>query len=113
MSEHAWVLENIASYVAGGLEAAERERLETHTAGCDACGRALAKARAFDRSLDTLFTNVRPTPLFEDRVIQSLRTRRPGRSLRWLGWVAAAAAVIVVGVVGAGLAHIASEGELP
>ena len=27
MSEHAWVQENIASYVAGGLEPAERERL--------------------------------------------------------------------------------------
>jgi anti-sigma factor RsiW len=114
MSEHAWVLENLAGFCAGGLEAAERERLETHTAGCDACGRALAKARAFDRSLDALFTDVRPTPLFEDRLIQSLRTRRSRRgSARWLGWVAAVAALVVLGVVGAGLTHVAAKGSLP
>ena len=46
MSEHAWTLENIAAYCAGGLEAAECERLEQHTDTCETCARTLAEARA-------------------------------------------------------------------
>ena len=34
MTNHAWVLENLESYVAGGLAATERGDLEQHTAEC-------------------------------------------------------------------------------
>ena len=34
MSDHQWAQNGMAAYVAGGLEPAERERLETHLAQC-------------------------------------------------------------------------------
>ena len=46
MSEHAWILENLESYTAGGLEPAERERLEEHIASCTPCAAALKIGRA-------------------------------------------------------------------
>ena len=55
MSEHAWILENIAGYCAGGLDAAERERFEAHTATCGPCAQALADGRATDEKLASLF----------------------------------------------------------
>ncbi len=39
MSEHVWTQENIAVYVAGGLQPSEGERLEKHAAGCAACAK--------------------------------------------------------------------------
>ena len=62
MSEHVWTLENLAAHVAGGLEPAERERLERHLAECPECSRAVAAARGTDRQLMALFQNVRPSP---------------------------------------------------
>ena len=41
MSEHTWVQEHLASYIAGGLEAGEVERLERHIESCTACAQAL------------------------------------------------------------------------
>src|SRR5438552_3011500 len=73
MSDHAWVQENIESYVAGGLEPAECERLQQHLAACPECTARLAEVGAVDRRLDGLFTQVRPPADMEDRLIQSMR----------------------------------------
>jgi anti-sigma factor RsiW len=54
MSEHAWILENLESYTAGGLEPAERERLEEHIASCAPCSTALEETRALDQTMETL-----------------------------------------------------------
>ena len=49
MSEHAWVLENAAAHCAGGLKADEVERLDKHTAKCQACADLVAEFRGFDQ----------------------------------------------------------------
>ncbi len=62
MSDHTWTQENIASYVAGGLDAAERERLEQHAADCGDCAAAPGCGPGLDRNIGTLFagTGLRP-----------------------------------------------------
>ena len=84
MSKHTWVTENIASYLAGVLETAERERLEQHTSGCVECTRALAEAREVDGTLATLFASERPQAMLEDWLIEGVRAStlpRPWRGL--------------------------------
>ena len=68
MSEHAWTRENIAAFVAGGLDAAEAERLEGHVNECLECAAALQNARTLDQGLDALFVASRPGPALEDRI---------------------------------------------
>src|SRR5947209_7103460 len=98
MSQHAWILENLESYSAGGLEPEERERLEQHVASCPPCARALEEARSLDRTMDSLFAGVRPEAALEDRMIRALRSPRR----RWLDRrvLIVAAAVLLLGVLG-------------
>jgi hypothetical protein len=106
MSDHIWVLENAEAYVADGLEAAERRRVEKHAASCGDCRRAIDEARAVDDKLDTLFADVRPNPALEDRLIQALRETpiRPRYRLSRRGRIfVAAAAALLLAVVGAGV----------
>src|SRR5712691_1621900 len=105
MSEHKWILENLASYNAGGLEPDERERLEEHIAECSACAQALVEARSLDQTLEALFMEARPSATLEDRMIQSLRTR-PARNGLFLRIAMSAAAVLLFGVVGAGASYM-------
>ena len=98
MSDHAWVAENVASYVAGGLDAEERELLDEHVAGCADCARLLDEARTIDRDLGALFAPVRPNPALEDRSIQVLRqtsARRRGFRLSRRGKIGLAVAAAV------------------
>ncbi|HYT95049.1 MAG TPA: zf-HC2 domain-containing protein, partial [Gemmataceae bacterium] len=116
MSEHQWVSENLATFVADGLDAAERERLEQHTANCSECAAALADARAVSDALEELFVTERPDDALEDRLIQSLREQSLPWSWRRLSRTAkvlvAAAAVIVLTVTGAGLTALLEEDQL-
>src|SRR5262245_42179252 len=116
MSEHVWASENLAAYLAGGLEVAERERLEQHAAGCAECARALAEGQAFDRLMEMTFTKVRPTPELEDRMIRSLRSASRGLkrpvSLA-VRFVASMAALLVLGVLGMVVGNLVAQGELP
>jgi hypothetical protein len=112
MSEHAWTLENIAAFVAGGLDAAEAERVERHAAECAECAAALRAARALDHGLAGLFAVDRPGPALEDRLIRSLRAESAGAVLRsrWrrkLAWGAAAA--VVLGATGAGMSRMVGD----
>jgi hypothetical protein len=116
MSEHAWTQENIAAFVAGGLDAAESERLEEHAAACAECAAALRSARSLDDGLDGLFADRRPGPALEDRMIRSLRadSARAVLQLRWrhrLAWGAAAA--VALGLTGAGMSQLVAEAKLP
>ncbi len=116
MSEHAWTLENIAAFVAGGLDPAEAERLESHAAGCAECAAALRKAQALDQGLEALFAAERPGPALEDRAIRSLREESARAVLRsgWrrkLAWGAAAA--VTLGLTGAGMSRLMDDEELP
>jgi hypothetical protein len=115
MSEHAWVHDNLAAYVAGGLDAAEGERVEGHAAACETCAAALRDARAFDHRLDALFAAARPAPALEDRVIQALREAPlPARPFApWtkrLAW--GAAATVALGATGAGVSQWANPDGL-
>src|SRR5947209_852918 len=113
MSEHAWTLENIAAYCAGGLDAAECERLEQHTAACENCARALAEARTVERGLESLFAGQRPDSALESRVISALRAA-PSRSIPLFVRVAgAAAAAVLLAGAGAALSNFATKGRLP
>src|SRR5262245_9196271 len=111
MSEHAWVLENLASYSAGGLEAAERDRLEQHAADCPACARALEETRAVDLALESLFAADRPQPTLEDRLIRALRAPRGPLTLPFPVKLAlGAAAVLMLGVLGSFLSSRIQQG---
>src|SRR5437879_3738847 len=115
MSDHNWVLENLESYSAGGLNAEERERLEAHLPECSSCSQALQDIRVSDQQLENLFAPVRPKPGFEDRMISSLRTasNKNGFRLPMIGWIgASAAAAVVVGVVGASMERVVLHGSL-
>src|SRR5216684_8606510 len=104
MSDHNWVLENLESYSAGGLDAGERERLEAHLPKCASCSQALADIRSADEQLESLFSPIRPQPGFEDRLISSLRTASAKNHFRlpFIGWVGmSAAAAVLLAVVGA------------
>src|SRR5262245_31789468 len=116
MSEHAWVLENAAAHCAGGLKAEEVERLEKHTAKCQACADLVAEFRALDQRLDDLFAGVRPPSGFENRVIQKLRTAPTPRRRRWViavRWAAAVAALVLLGVIGACVQRFVEDENLP
>ncbi|HEY1187385.1 MAG TPA: DUF4349 domain-containing protein, partial [Gemmata sp.] len=110
MSDHAWVQEHVAAYLAGGLDAQEAERLETHTRDCPACAEALTRARQLDDGLSALFTDARPAFGMEDRVIARLRPATPSRPVRAprAKWAGAIAAVLLLGVIGAVAGSLAS-----
>ncbi|MBI3466272.1 MAG: DUF4349 domain-containing protein [Planctomycetes bacterium] len=116
MSEHAWVLENAASYVADGLDPAERERLEEHIASCEQCAAARDEAREVDRTMQSLFASEQPGPALEDRLIRSLREAARPQFLRLplarqisLG----AAAVLLLGMLGVIIGNMIEQGNLP
>lgn len=114
MSDHAWILENLAAYLTGGLEPAERERLEQHVQGCVPCADALANTRALDVTVTGLFFNVRPSASLEDHAIQTLRKRLaeawilPVPALLGL----AAAALVLIGLTGSVASQVLVQGGL-
>jgi hypothetical protein len=118
MAEHAWVQENVASYLADGLDPAELERLEQHVASCSQCAEAVQQARSLDDTMRKLFADEQPDPALEDRMIQALRvSARP----RWrplpqyrrfaLG-TAAVLLLAALGVLGAFIADTIEQGKL-
>jgi anti-sigma factor RsiW len=116
MSEHAWTLENIAAFVAGGLDPAEAERLERHAAECPECAAMLREGRTLDGGLSALFATAQPGPALEDRMIQSLRMQAAGQVLRsrWRRKLAfGAAAAVALGVTGAGMSRLVDADGLP
>jgi hypothetical protein len=118
MTEHALAQEQIASYLADGLDAAERGDFEAHMAACPECARSLEEARAVDARLNALFIGERPRAGLEDRMIRGLRApdvlEMPvRRSMSLLGWSAVgAAATVMVGVLGAGMVFVIEAAEL-
>jgi hypothetical protein len=113
MLEHTWAVENLAGYVAGGLEPEERDQLEEHLAECPACARKLDEVRAVDHRLEALFAGVRPNPALEDRSIQALRQasgRADWRQLsRGAKFVLGAAAAVLLAAAGAGVSALIDE----
>jgi len=115
MSEHAWVEDSLESYLAGGLDRAERDRLERHVAECGDCARALEQARGIDGRLEGLFAPVRPAAALEDRMIQAIREQ----PLRWRfrpftrggKRLIAAAAILLFAATGAAVSSVLNLDE--
>jgi hypothetical protein len=115
MVDHAWVQENLDTYLAGDLTTNERENVERHVAACEACKQALAEARRLEQVMNGLFADARPDANLEDRVIRNLG-KEPVRAFQRPSlrrFVAAAAAVLVVGLVGFAAQAISTEGGFP
>jgi hypothetical protein len=114
MTDHTWILENLAAYLADGLEPAERERLEQHVNECAPCAAVLANLRTLDAKLTGLFTETRPNATLEDRMIHTLRNRlSQSFRLPLPAWVAiAAAALVLIGFTGAVASQILVNGGL-
>ena len=118
ISEHAWSEEQVAAYVAGGLNAAECERLVAHARECPDCTAAIERTRWLDRGMDSLFMAAKPGPDLEDRTLFALRMspeRKPARE----GWqkrllVAASVAAVLTagGVAGAFVDRLPSPEKL-
>jgi hypothetical protein len=113
MSDHVWAQENIAAYVAGGLDPVESERLEKHAADCASCAQAIDDARALDRRLAPLFAAANPGPALEDRIIQSL-PEKPVRARtlvfsRRMKIMLGAAAAVMLAVIGAGVSALMEQ----
>ena len=103
MADHPWIHENLATYLAGGLDANETSRLEQHVATCKPCAQALGEARHLDQEMRSIFRDAQPEPAFEDRAIERVRKVRMRRwpgMLRYAKYAAAAAAVLGVAGVG-------------
>lgn len=117
-SEHDWFAEQIAIYLTGGLDPAERDRFESHERNCPPCAEALAAARNLETTMTQAFAPVTPAADFEDRLLGRLRlglerTRRFRiHPLVRRAAVVAAAAVVLAGFGYVGKVYI-ETGELP
>src|SRR5262245_8120894 len=117
-SDHAWSQEQIASFLAGGLSAAETERFESHVRGCAQCITALESLKRLDSQMNSLFAIAQPGPDLEDRAVQAFRSSRRPSTLRMpIRWprraLAAAAALLFLGTFGALAASIVGNGRIP
>lgn len=116
MSEHVWFEENLAAYLAGGLDPAEVDRLEHHAGECGPCAANLAEARAADALLEDLFAPARPRPALEDRMIGKMRLDLARLSWRRSPWLfkigAAVAAALILAATGAAVQTLLEEENL-
>lgn len=116
MSEHVWFEENLAAYLAGGLEPPEVDRLEHHAGECGTCAANLAEARAADALLEDLFAPARPRPALEDRMIGKMRLDLARLSWRRSPWLfkigAAVAAALILAATGAAVQTLLEEENL-
>jgi autotransporter-associated beta strand protein len=74
--EHAWVHENLGAYLAGGLSAEERGRLDAHVNGCAECFDAFTEARDADRAAQRALAGLTPPGegmTFEERIVTHTR----------------------------------------
>ncbi|MBV8881664.1 MAG: DUF4349 domain-containing protein, partial [Planctomycetaceae bacterium] len=100
-ADHEWAKEHLAAHLAGGLNAEERARLESHAASCAECIAELDAARRFERTMDDLFSPVRAKAGLEERIIQKLRFA-PMQKPRSVAakFILAAASFVLCGVLG-------------
>lgn len=117
MTDHIWTQEQIATFLADGLDAAETERFQAHVRDCAECFTAVEAARAFDGGLANLFASARPSPMLEDRTVKALRAPAtvPARTARVWGRRAlmGLAATLVIGAFGAVTSLVIANGGLP
>jgi hypothetical protein len=111
MLDHAWVQENLDTYLAGELTRAERDRVERHADQCDSCGHALAEARQIEQMMSSVFADARHDPNLEERLVESLHAMPVRSAHRPMFWriAVSAAAVLVVGLIGAAVQGLSGD----
>jgi hypothetical protein len=110
MNGHDELRQLLGGYVLGGLDAHDRQRLEEHLAGCEACREELASYAP----LPGLLRQAGPVPDRDDRPSPDLLPRllsevQRRRTVRRRAAVLAAAAAVVVALAGAWLARPTEE----
>jgi hypothetical protein len=102
MSDHTWAQKRIAAYLAGKLKPADVERLEAHTRDCAQCEQAVEVVQ-LGKSLEGLFTEIRPTPGLEERAVVAFRKAPRSAILSRAAKKAMTgiAAILLLGVIGA------------
>jgi hypothetical protein len=114
-STHNWFREQIAAYIAGGLDDDETRRFEDHAQECASCAAELQGARQLENHMSSLFAASVPALDFEDRLIARLRRGAP--RLRIHPAVrrasATAAAILCVATVGYFANEQIQRGSLP
>jgi hypothetical protein len=102
-SEHAWFIDHIATYLAGGLDAAHAARFAAHRDQCAECRAELERCAQADATIQSLLADAVPPAGLEDRIISRLR-ETPVRRLviprSLIHIVGAVAAVLTLGVCG-------------
>lgn len=97
-SEHAWVHEHLAAYLAGGLSESERQRFDAHINGCPACFDAFTEARDADRALLRTLSAFAPPASLEQHLTTHFRENSMQRwthpAIRRTGYAAAAAVAL-------------------
>ncbi len=87
-SEHAWIHDHLAAHLAGGLDAAERQRFDAHINACSDCFDAFTEARDSDRLLQRTLGALAPVSTaqdpFEDRLITHFREKTMTRTQHFL-----------------------------
>src|SRR4051794_12323026 len=79
-SPHAWIHENLAAYLAGALDAAERERFDAHINACVDCFDAFTEARDADRTLQRTLGTLVPDTKLEEHLVTAFREKSMKRT---------------------------------
>jgi len=91
-AEHEQVLDDLAGYALGALEAAERARVEAHVATCTTCAGRLREYRQVTGALATALEPVAPPAAAWAAIRAEVRVRRAPRTRERVvaGWLRAA-----------------------
>jgi hypothetical protein len=109
-ADHEWARELLPAHLAGGLNAEERTRLESHASTCAECIAEIDALRRFDRGMEEMFSPLRPSSGLEDRVIRTLRQsplQGPRTTAVKIGY--GMAAILLLGLVGFAVLSISDE----
>ncbi len=104
MSAHDDMLDSVAVYALGALDAAEARVVEEHLRTCDQCRAEYDALRpvvtAVGGAVGTDFT---PSPLLKARIMREVRAKKPRapRALSWLPYAFAAACLLLAAGLGA------------
>ncbi len=74
MSEHLWVQESLPLYSAGGLNVADRGRVQRHVGQCRECQRTLDELGELNREMSALFAETRAASELGETMVARLRT---------------------------------------
>lgn len=77
MAEHARIVEDLAAYVLGSLDAEERRPIETHVEACPECARLVAEYRAVLGMIPAGLEPAPPPPATWRAIRAAARARRP------------------------------------